>query len=80
MELALWEGRRMDEKYLTVEEVRTKLNVTRQAVYNWISEGKLRAVRVGRSVRVPVSALVEFIQPIKPGERIEDEEAPGQLA
>ncbi len=69
----------MDEKYLTVEEVRTALHVTRQAVYNWISEGKLRAVRVGRAVRIPASALNEFIQPIKPGERIEDEDAPGQL-
>jgi len=70
----------MDEEYLTVDEVRRKLHVTRQAVYNWISEGKLRAVRVGRSVRVPVSALVEFIRPVTPGERIDDEEIePGQL-
>lgn len=65
----------MDEEYLTVDEVRLKLHVTRQAVYNWISEGKLRAVRVGRSVRIPVSALMEFIQPVRPGEHIEEEES-----
>lgn len=64
----------MDEKYLTVKEVAERLQVSRQAVYNWISEGKLRAVRVATHVRVTDSALREFIQPVRPGEHIEEAE------
>lgn len=64
----------MEEEYLTVREVADRLRVTRQAVYNWITEGQLKAVRVGRGVRIPVSSIAAFVQPIKPGEPINDEE------
>lgn len=68
----------MEDEYLKVGDVAARLHVSRQAVYNWIAEGRLEAVRVGKSVRVPVSALLRFMQPVKPGERIEDDE-PGKF-
>lgn len=66
----------MDDTYLTVTEVSERLRVTRQAVYNWIADGRLRAVKVaGKAVRIPLSSVNELIQPVKPGERVEDEDA-----
>lgn len=68
----------MEEEYLTVDEVRTRLRVTRQAVYNWIADGRLKAVRVaGKAIRIPVSSVLAIMEPVKPGERIEENE-PGQ--
>lgn len=65
----------MDETYLTVREVAKRLQVTRQAVYNWINEGRLKAVRVaGKAVRIPLSSLDGLIQPITPGEPIEEDD------
>jgi excisionase family DNA binding protein len=63
----------MDETYLTVPQVAKRLQVSRQAIYNWITEGKLKAVRIGTALRIPESALLEFIQPVKPGERLDDD-------
>jgi excisionase family DNA binding protein len=67
---------RMDEKYYTVKEIATRFRVSRQAVYDWIKEGKLRAVQISERVRVPESALRELVRPIEPGERIEEEPGP----
>jgi excisionase family DNA binding protein len=64
----------MDDEYLKVSDVVERLKVTRQAVYNWISEGRLSAVRVGRGLRVSRRSLEAFIQPVRPGEQLVDEE------
>lgn len=67
----------MDEKQYTAKEIADHFRVSRQAVYDWISEGKLRAIQIGKRIRIPESALRAFIRPIEPGERIEGDE-PGQ--
>lgn len=59
----------MAEEYLTVDEVAKRLKVTRQAIYNWINDGRLRAVKVGRSTRIPVSAIDAFLRPYAPEDR-----------
>lgn len=70
----------MEETYLTVREVAERLRVTRQAIYNWIADGRLKAVKLGgKSLRITLSSVNEFIQPLTPGEPIEDDEA-GQWA
>ncbi len=43
----------MTEAFYTPEELATMLKVTRQAVYNWIQQGHMEAVRIGRTVRIP---------------------------
>ena len=53
----------MSEVFWTPEEIAARYKVTRQAVYKWIAEGKLRAVKLGRATRVPAAALEEFIKP-----------------
>lgn len=66
----------MNETYFTVREIAEKFRVSRQAIYDWIEAGQLKAVRVGRRVRIPESALADFARPIEPGEKIEDDEEP----
>lgn len=65
----------MNETYLTVKEIADKFRVSRQAVYDWIESGQLKAVRVGKRVRVPESSLAGFVKPIEPGEIVETSEA-----
>ncbi len=58
----------VSDTYYKPEEVAALLKVTKQAVYNWISEGRLQAVRAGRSVRVSREAIADFLEPVQPGE------------
>lgn len=51
----------MNEQLFTVDEVSEQFKVTRQTVYNWITAGKLDVIRVGRSIRIPASALDRFL-------------------
>lgn len=68
----------MDEKQYTVKEIAEHFRVSRQAVYDWITSGKLGALRVGERVRIPESALRAFIQVVQPGENVRDGE-PGPM-
>lgn len=65
----------MSEKVFTVKEVAEHFKVSRQAVYDWITEGRLRAVKIGNRTRIPESAIEAFVRPIEPGEAIEDDTA-----
>lgn len=50
------------EPVLKVREVAEHLGIKDDVtVYNLIKAGRLRAIRVGRLVRVPESALADFI-------------------
>src|ERR1700745_3420813 len=42
----------LEETYLTVAEVAEKLKLNQQTVRNWIDQGALPALRVGRRVRI----------------------------
>ena len=42
----------LDEEFLTVAEVADTLKLNQQTVRNWIDQGSLPAVRVGRRVRI----------------------------
>ena len=47
----------MSEIYLTVEETAERLKLSRETVRRYVREGRLRAVRFKRRLRVPESAL-----------------------
>jgi excisionase family DNA binding protein len=51
----------MDKLLLTPEEAAEVLSVGRTKLYQLISAGVLRSVRIDKSRRVPVSALVELV-------------------
>jgi excisionase family DNA binding protein len=58
----------MTSDYLTPDEVASQLQVSRQVVYNWINDGRLRAVKAGRTLRIPHYALDAFLQPVHAGD------------
>lgn len=57
---------RTAERVMQVREVAEHLGCTPPTVYRMVREGALRAIRVGRLVRIPESALAEFINPDRP--------------
>ena len=58
----------MSTDYFTPDEVASQLQVSRQVVYNWINDGRLRAVKAGRTLRIPHYALDAFLQPVHAGD------------
>jgi excisionase family DNA binding protein len=58
----------MGSDYLTPDDIASQLQVSRQVVYNWINDGRLRAVKAGRTLRIPHYALEAFLQPVQVGE------------
>lgn len=49
------------ERVLRVTEVAEHLDCAPNLVYRLIQRGDLRALRVGRLIRVPISALNEYL-------------------
>ncbi|MBM3283961.1 helix-turn-helix domain-containing protein [Candidatus Gottesmanbacteria bacterium] len=49
------------EEYYTPEQIAKKLQITTQTVWRWIRTKRLKAVRIGKSYRVPVQDFNEFI-------------------
>lgn len=45
----------------TIDELMEILNVKRKTIHNWVKDGKIKAVRVGRQLRFPKEFLDEFI-------------------
>jgi len=50
---------------LTIAEVSARLRLSRAAVYRLIANGRLRAVKIGRSRRVAEQDLYDFIQDLR---------------
>ena len=48
-------------RLLRPEEVAEALGVTRRRLYRLVDDGRLRAVRVGRSIRFHPTAVVELL-------------------
>ena len=61
---------------LTVREVAEELRISQMTVRRHIASGKLRAVRVGRGVRIDRSAVDRFVTPVDSG--MEESEPAGQ--
>ena len=51
-----------EETYLTVAEVAETLKLNQQTVRNWIDQGSLPALRVGRRVRIKRSDFERILQ------------------
>ena len=46
---------------LRVEELMPILGIGRNTAYELVRSGRLRSIRVGRQVRIPKNALIEFL-------------------
>ncbi len=51
-----------DVQFLTVAEVASVMRVSKMTVYRLVHGGELPAARVGRSFRVPRSAVEEYLR------------------
>lgn len=47
---------------LRAEELMPILGVGRNTAYELVRSGRLRSIRVGRQVRIPKNALIEFLE------------------
>ena len=52
----------LEESFLTVAEVADMLRLNQQTVRNWIEQGSLPALRVGRRVRIKRSDLERVLE------------------
>lgn len=52
----------MADQFYTPEELAALLKVTRQAIYNWIQQGRMEAVRIGRTVRIPAEEVERLLR------------------
>ncbi len=61
----------MADEFLTVDEIAQQLQVVPQTVRNWLNDGKLSYVKVGRRVRVRRSDFDAFThrESARPGPR-----------
>ena len=50
------------EPLFTIPEVAEKLKVSDHTVRSWIQKRWLRIIKVGRAVRIPASAITEFVE------------------
>jgi len=50
------------EKYYTPEEIAANLKVSRKTIYNWIQEGRLKAVKIGHFWRISESELNRLLK------------------
>ena len=48
---------------LLPEDVQKILHTGRNTVYNYLSEGKIRSIKIGRKYKIPKLYLLEFIYP-----------------
>ena len=44
-----------NDKFYTVKEVSAIFSMHQRTVWRWIADGKLDAIKIGRSVRIPTS-------------------------
>ena len=49
-------------RFVTVAEVASLMRVLKMTVYRLVHSGELPAIRVGRSFRVPESAVHDYLQ------------------
>ena len=47
---------------LRVEELMPILGIGRNTAYQLIRSGQIRSVRIGRQIRIPLEALLEFLR------------------
>ena len=53
----------MNERILLSPEVAAEaLSLSRATIFDLIRKGKIRSIKIGRSRRIPVSALEEFVE------------------
>lgn len=53
---------KVEKSHYTVKEIATDLAVSEETVRNWIRNGELQAVDIGRGYRIPVAEYKRFLE------------------
>lgn len=48
-------------RVLSVSQMAQKLGICRNTAYKLVKSGKIRSIRIGRAIRIPESALLDYI-------------------
>ena len=51
-----------DSRLLSPKQFAERLSLSRWTVYGWISEGRIKSVKIGRLVRIPQSEVDRIVQ------------------
>ena len=51
-----------EERYYTPPELAATYRVTRQAIWNWIKQGRIKAIRLGTVYRISESEWLRFLE------------------
>ena len=62
----------MPREFYTPEQLAELLQVSKPAIYKWAQEGRIKAVRIGRTVRIPAAEVERLVR----GSDNADEEQP----
>ena len=52
----------MPREFYTPEQLAELLQVSKPAIYKWAHEGRIKAVRIGRTVRIPATEVERLLQ------------------
>lgn len=47
---------------LTVGDLSSLLRIGRNAAYQLVKDGRIQSIRIGRSIRIPRNALIQFVE------------------
>ena len=47
---------------LTVRDLASLLRIGRNAAYQLVKDGDIQSIRIGRSIRIPRNALIQFVE------------------
>lgn len=50
---------------ITVPQLARFLGIGRNNAYDLVNRGEIRTVKIGRTIRIPKSALIEFIEHVE---------------
>jgi excisionase family DNA binding protein len=56
---------RVDEHYLRVRDYAERFSLSESAVYKKIERGEIRAIRIGKTVRIPSSEIERYLTPTR---------------
>lgn len=54
---------RVDDHYLRVRDYAVRFNLSESAVYKKIERGEIKAIRIGKTVRIPSAEMDRYLNP-----------------
>ena len=56
---------KMDDKFLTVQEVALTLKVNKMTIYRYVKAGKIQAIKIGKDIRIRTDEFDNFLKQVR---------------